>query len=143
MLELRNTSRESETGSPMQRLIGKRGKTLLLITANLRKPDSIDPRKVQSKLLDYRQKQKFYYDKDTKPKEEIKPSDAIKINTPKGWKPAEFLGKTQYPRSYTVNAHECGHEYRRNSEMLIKTNINPHVVVAKEPKIPIMKIQIS
>ncbi|XP_060080243.1 uncharacterized protein LOC132559627 [Ylistrum balloti] len=135
LLELRNTPRDEETGSPMQRLMGRRGKTLLPITPNLRKPQVSDPSKVTSKLVAHRQQQKYYYDWNTKDRKEIGPGDAIRIQTPSGWKPAEVVGKARTPRSYIVKAGDSAREYRRNTEHLMRTREEPHKIVANEPKV--------
>lgn len=131
LLELRNTPRDTETGSPMQRLMGRRGKTLIPITQILRKPMSSDTEKVQSRLTEFREKQKFYYDKNAKVRQDIKPDDAVRIYTPKGWKPAEYVEKSTYPRSHVVKAGDSGREYRRNSNMLLNTREKPHVIMTR------------
>ena len=137
LLELRNTSRD-DIGSPMQRLMGRRGKTLVPMSESLRKPDSVPDKteKVTSKLLDYRHTQKYYYDQRTKAKDDIKPGDALRIQTPEGWKPAEYVRDTEYPRSHIVRAGKSGREYRRNTSMLMKTREKPHNIVAQQPEIP-------
>lgn len=66
LLDLRNTPRDEQTGSPMQRLMGRRAKTLLPISNGLQKPTTVQPETVSSKLTEYRQKQKFYYDRGAK-----------------------------------------------------------------------------
>ncbi|OWF46779.1 Uncharacterized protein K02A2.6 [Mizuhopecten yessoensis] len=121
LLELRNTPRDRDIGSPMQRPMGRRGKTLLPMTNNLRKPAISDPEKVSSKLLNHRHRQKDYYDRGTKAKEEIQPTDTIRIRIETGCKPAELVWKTNDPRSYVVKAGDSAREYRRNTRMLMKT----------------------
>ncbi|XP_056017006.1 uncharacterized protein LOC130053652 [Ostrea edulis] len=128
LLDLRNTPRDNDTGSPSQRLMGRRAKTRLPITTKLRQPSYIAPETVTSKLMDYRSKQKQYYDQGTKKREELKPGDSVRIKTPGGWKPAEFVGPANYPRSYVVKAGNSGREYRRNSSMLMKTREDSIVV---------------
>ena len=72
LLDLRNTPRD-ETGSPTQRLMGRRAKTRLPITNNLRRPESITPEKGNLKANGLpRHKQKHYYDVGTKVRDEIK-----------------------------------------------------------------------
>ena len=133
LLELRNTPRDSDIGSPMQRLMGRRAKTLIPITQNLRKPESANTEKVTSALMGYREKQKYYYDKNTKVKEDIQPGDTVRIHTPTGWKPAEYVESTEHPRSHIVKAGNTGREYRRNTDMLMKTKEKPHVIIPKDP----------
>jgi len=136
LLELRNTPRDEEIGSPMQRLMGRRAKTLIPMSQSLRKPEVAKPGKVVSKLNDYRQKQKFYYDRNTKAKDDLKPGDAVRIKTPTGWKPAEYVNKTRYPRSHVVKAGDSGREYRRNSSMLMRTRETPHIIESRSEGLP-------
>lgn len=59
MLDLRDTPRDEQVGSPMQRLMGRRAKTLLPISDGLRKPTTVQPETISSKQMEYRQKQKY------------------------------------------------------------------------------------
>ena len=52
------------------------------------------------------------------------------------WRPAEFVENTKYPRSYIVRAGS-GSEYRRNKEMLLKTQEDPHVINTRA-RIPVL-----
>ena len=87
---------------------------------------------VASKLLDYREKQKFYYDQHAKVKDDLQPGDAVRINTSSGWKPAEYVRKSEHPRSHIVKAGETSREYRRNTDMLLKTRETPHTINAND-----------
>jgi transposase InsO family protein len=136
LLELRNTPRDDVVGSPMQRLMGRRARTLIPISKGLRKPQADQTGKIASKMNDYRCKQKFYYDRHTKVKEDLKPNDAVRIKTPTGWRPAEYVRKSPYPRSHIVKAGESGREYRRNTSMLMKTKESPHVIETHDETIP-------
>ena len=115
-------------GSPMQRLMGHRAKTLPPITANLHKPSSINPHVVSNRLFDYRQKQNFYYDQNAKEREQCRPGDSVRIHIPDGWKPAEYIKHSGEPRSHIVKAGPSARLYRRNNSMLLKTREDPHVV---------------
>lgn len=143
LLELRNTPRDDEIGSPMQRLMGRRAKTLIPMSKALRKPEAAKAEKVASKLTDYRWKQKYYYDRHTKAKDDLKPGDAVRIKTPTGWKPAEYVSKTRYPRSHVVKAGESGREYRRNTSMLMKTRETPHIIESRNESLPFPVVQSS
>lgn len=109
LLEMRNTPR-GELGSPSQRLMGRRAKTLMPIVASLIKPKVLEPVKVQSNLLKERLYQKHFYDKNSKVKDCINPGDTVRIYTPEGWKPAELVGKANTPRSHVVKAGDSGRE---------------------------------
>jgi len=126
LLELRNTPRDN-IGSPMQRLMGRRAKTLIPMKQTLRQPEATNEN-VAPKLLEFREKQKFYYDQHAKSKDNLQPGDAVRIKTPSGWKPAEYVKPSEYPRSHIVKAGESGREYRRNTDMLMKTKERPHII---------------
>ncbi|KAK3098150.1 hypothetical protein FSP39_016659 [Pinctada imbricata] len=128
LLDLRNTPRDDEMGSPMQRLMGRRAKTRLPISENLRKPSSINPSVVSNRLMDYRQKQKFYYDQNAKERAQCREGDSVRIHTPDGWKPAEYIKQSSEPRSHIVKAGSSGRLYRRNNSMLLKTQEDPHII---------------
>ncbi|KAK3104380.1 hypothetical protein FSP39_000658 [Pinctada imbricata] len=128
LLDLRNTPRDDEMGSPMQRLMSRRAKTRLPISENLRKPSSINPSVVSNRLMDYRQKQKFYYDQNAKERAQCREGDSVRIHTPDGWKPAEYIKQSSEPRSHIVKAGSSGRLYRRNNSMLLKTREDPHII---------------
>ena len=75
----------------MQRQMGRRAKTLLPISDNLRKPTTVQPENVSSRLMEYRQKQKYYYDQGAIEQDQCQPGDTVSIHSPEGWKPAEFV----------------------------------------------------
>ena len=56
LLDLRNTPRVAEIGSPMQRIMSRRAKTLIPTSDNLRKPCIVKPSLVHRHLMEYRQK---------------------------------------------------------------------------------------
>ncbi|XP_055999881.1 uncharacterized protein K02A2.6-like [Ostrea edulis] len=135
LLDLRNTPRDEQIGSPMQRLMGRRAKTQLPMSDNLRKPTTIQSEVVSSKLMDYHQKQKHYYDRGAKEREQCQPGDTVRIQSPEGWKPAEFVEHTDKPRSHIVKAGS-GRVYRRNNRMLLKTKEEQHVISSGEYVMP-------
>ena len=59
LLDLRNTPICDNTGSPTQRLMGRRNKTLLPTTQKLLIPKQIKPQAVKRKIQDQKNKQKF------------------------------------------------------------------------------------
>ncbi|XP_052238360.1 uncharacterized protein K02A2.6-like [Dreissena polymorpha] len=117
LLELRNTPRDNN-GSPMQRLMGRRAKTLIPMKQTLRQPETTSEN-VAPKLLEFREKQKFYYDQHAKSRDNLQPGDEVRLKTPSGWKPAEYVKPSEYPRSHIVKAGKSGREYRRNTDMLM------------------------
>lgn len=63
---------------------------------------------------------------------------ALRIHSPKGWKPADFVSKLEEPRSYLVKAGS-GRLYRRNNGMLIG---EPHEISTDKNDIPPVDIPI-
>ena len=137
LLDLNNTPRDETIGSPAQRLMGRRTKTRLPTTEVLLKPQNVEPEKVKQTIEGYRQTQKYYYDRGSKPQPEIEPTDAIRIFTKDGWKPAEYVKPNENPRSHVVKAGDEAREYRRNSSFLMRTGEKPHhIIPVPRPYIP-------
>ena len=65
LLEYRNTPISNTLGSPAQRLIGWRTKTLLPTNNKLLQPKIIKPQTVLKEFRDRKAQQKFYYDRHT------------------------------------------------------------------------------
>lgn len=128
LLEMRNIPRTTSLGSPVQRLMGRRTKTLLPTTEALLKPQIIPPEIVKHQLEDTRLKQKHYYDNGKRPLPDIQPRDAIRLYTPTGWKPAEYRRSDQTPRSHIVKSGPLANEYRRNRNRIMVTAEEPHVL---------------
>ena len=63
LLDLRNTPRDDVTGSPMQRLQGRRAQTRLPTADSLLILSSCQPTVVHDKMMEYRRKQKLYHDR--------------------------------------------------------------------------------
>ena len=133
LLDLRNTPRDEVMGSPMQRLHGRRAQTRLPTADSLLKPTTIRPDMVHEKMMEYRQRQKFYHDKTSKSLPPITQDKAIRVWTPDGWKPAEHLGPHQLPNSHRLKAGEQGRVYRRNRRHIMVTKEQPHRVTTPEP----------
>ena len=142
LLDLRNTPRDSEIGSPMQRLHGRRARTSLPTADSLLKPATIKPDRIHDKLMHYRQQQKFYYDKGTRPMKPIDRDSAVRVWTPHGWKPAEYMGPHHLPNSHTIRT-ETG-IYRRNRKHLMPTCEKPYKApdpVARPGVIPPLRLE--
>ena len=133
LLDLRNTPRDDKIGSPMQRLQGRRAQTRLPILDSRLKPSTIEPNTVHDKMMEYRRKQKFYYDRNAKQLPELKKDAAVRVWTPNGWKPAEYQGKHPLPNSHVIRAGDQGLTYRRNRKHLLMTGEEPHRAVIPEP----------
>jgi len=75
-LEYRNMPVSDTLGSPAQRLMGHRTKTLLPTSNKLLQHKTIHPEAVQSELTKRKDRQKYYYNKHTKPLREFSTSYA-------------------------------------------------------------------
>ena len=82
-------------------------------------------------MQEYRERQKFYYDRGTKPLEPLQPGDAVRKHTRRGWQPAEYVREAHTPRSHIVKSGDQALEYRRNRHKLMKTVEPPHEVRPK------------
>jgi hypothetical protein len=123
LLNIRNTPHPT-IGSPAQRLLGRRTRTVLPIQPDLLRPETLNPDAVQSAKTDQRNTAKQYYDRNAHELPTLKPGDSVRYrdeNT-KTWKPALLLpDRSQYPRSYQV-VNPQGHVIRRNRRDLLKSN---------------------
>ena len=104
LLECRNTTWSDTIGSPAQRLMGRRTKTLVPTTDALLQPKTIDPTLVQKELTQHRQKQKEYFDQHTKSLTQLKNGNSILVSAKDGkWKLAKVTSRNENsPRSYNI-----------------------------------------
>ena len=140
LLDLRNTPRDDITGSPMQRLQGRRAQTRMPIAESKLIPLQSQPSAIHDRMMQYRRKQKFYHDKGAKQLNEIQDTDGVRVHTPSGWQPAELIGKHKLPNSYIIRAGSQGRLWRRNRKDLMTTNERPHTIERPRPLIPTNKI---
>ncbi|UYV80706.1 K02A2.6-like, partial [Cordylochernes scorpioides] len=109
LLNYRNTPRE-DMGSPAQRLLSRRTKTILPISKELLRP--CIQKDVTLKLRRSRNKQKFYYDKGSRDEPTFKIGQEVYLReNRRNWKPATIV-REDGPRSYTVQNNKG--LYRRN-----------------------------
>jgi hypothetical protein len=122
LLNLRNTPRDDQTGSPAQRLFSRRTRTRIPITNDKLKPIVMNPDVVANKLREDRHKRaKKYFDRGSKELKPLREGDTVRIRAGKKWLPA-FLPQqvTSSPRSYDVKL-PSGIVSRRNRRDLLKT----------------------
>ena len=134
LLEYRNTPWSDTLGSPAQRLMGRRTKTLIPTSSSLLKPETISPITVQEELQKHRRQQKLFYDQHAKPLNSLSVGDSVLMTSKDGrWRPAKVTSISQTaPRSYNIVTPQ-GQNYRRNRKDLrkvtggstdIKTNVD-------------------
>ncbi|KAJ8044099.1 hypothetical protein HOLleu_11471 [Holothuria leucospilota] len=121
LLDFRNTPRDDTLGSPAQRLFGRRTKTLIPTSRKLLEPKTIQPQQVTQGLTKRRQKQKVYFDRNTRKLPQLKIGDSVRVQTDRGWFPAIVKGTASTPRSYIVQTPD-GARYTRNRKHLRQTN---------------------
>ena len=127
LLDWRNTPTEGLDSSPVQRLMGRRTRTLLPTSARLLKPKL--PKPAKDLVTKKREKQAHYYNKGAKRLKELKPGDIVRMkpdpkDRKKLWKKATCLQKVA-PRSYEVDIE--GTRYRRTRKDLIATRESPAI----------------
>ncbi len=113
LLDFRNTPTNDVLGSPAQRLMGRRTKTLLPTTAKLLAPKTIQPSVVKANLLAQKETQKLYFDQHTKVLPVLDKRTKIMFQCGKIWKPASARNISSHPRSYILVTAD-GQTYQRN-----------------------------
>lgn len=121
LLEYRNTPLDCGY-TPAQLMMGRRTKSILPITENLLKPQTIPPSVVIKKETQSKSKQKEFYDRNSKPLPPFKVNDSVRIQFGKVWEPGKIVQKHDQ-RSYSVVTQD-GSVYRRNRQHLMKTSEN-------------------
>lgn len=121
LLEYRNTPHTDNIGSPAQRLMGRRTKTLIPTTEKLLQPKTISPTVVQKELKHRKALQKYYYNQHAKPLAKLSVGENVLMQVKDGkWSPAKVTGISHNtPRSYFITTPQ-GQCYRRNRKYLRK-----------------------
>ena len=118
LLNLRNIPRDTNLGSPAQRLLSRRTRAVLPISTKLLKPAVIATQQVSQTLKRKRLRQKLYYDKHAKPLPPLHPQQVVRLQTHKRHDKLGIVMKpTEYLRSYIVQTE--GKECRRNRRHLL------------------------
>ena len=121
ILELRNTPRNNDLGSPAQRLFSRRTKTLLPVSDQLLKPKVVE--NVAANLKNERDRQKRYYDQHTASLPKLDKGDHVMAQKdPKAnWQPA-IVKKEIAPRSYLITDNN-DRVFRRNRSHLMHMKV--------------------
>lgn len=123
LLNWRNTPTEGMNSSPAQRLYSRRTRTLLPTKSSLFQPKVVQ--NVRSQKKKQKDKQKRYFDRETKNLPELKRGDTVRIKpfgSHKTWQKGQVQSKDNI-RSYKIKT-EDGRTYRRNRR---------HLRLRKEP----------
>ena len=130
LLEQRNIPTEGIGASPVQRLFGRRTRTLLPVSAHMLDPAV--PTGIVQKLKDRKARQKQYYDRQARALPELRRGDTVRVSpinrSSRGWFKARVEAPTA-PRSYRVRT-EDGQCYRRNRR---------HLRLSQEPEDPVIR----
>lgn len=122
MLTQRNTPRSKALGSPSQRLMSRTTRSLIPTNEKKLQPQVIDDVSEQLKML--RNKQKQYYDRNTKPAKELSVGEKVRLQqNAYQWTGATITEATNKPRSFIVETDD-GRKYRRNTSHLHPTQAN-------------------
>ena len=119
LLDWRNTPTEGVGSSPVQRLCGRRTRTLLPTATSLLKPTTLAD--VRDKLLKKKERQTYYYNRGTQELPPLHKGDAVFMlpsNQARKWKKAQVEDQVDV-RSYAVRT-EDGRVFRRNRRHLKK-----------------------
>ena len=120
LLDLRNTPKSNLLGSPAQRLMGRRTKTLLPTSSKLLEPKVIKTTIVRSELQEERRRQKQSYDRHAKELTTLQPGQNVRVQFGKQWRPAVVTSVSSEPRSYNIKTPD-GQTYRRNRRHLMES----------------------
>ncbi|KAJ8044125.1 hypothetical protein HOLleu_11505 [Holothuria leucospilota] len=120
LLDFRNTPHDDTLGSLAQRLFGRRTKTLIPTSRKLLEPKTIQLQQVTQGLTKRRQKQKVYFDRNTRKLPQLKIGDSVRVQTDRGWFPAMVKGTASTPRSYIVQTPDSA-RHTRNRKRLRQT----------------------
>ena len=136
----RNTPGDTVLGSPAQRLISRRAKTLLPATEELLGPRVVNAERVQERLQHYKNMQKKSYDKRSKDLPILKEGDVVRIQGEKGFsKKGVVLEKAGHPRSYQVKKLEwC---IQKKSKTSFESRREEEVPVEEQDDIPMEEPQ--
>ena len=127
LLNLRNTPRDNNLGSPAQRLMSRRTRTAISTSKKLFVPKVIPCKRVSQRIREKRRQQKLYYDKNAKMLGILKENQVVRIQTARGYDKLGVVKKTtKEPRSYMVETD--GKEYRRNRRHLLAVPERNHIV---------------
>ena len=121
LLDFRNTPIDKKLGSPVQRLMGRRTRTLLPTSSELLKPKVIDTSVVTRRKQECAKKKKVYYDRQAKALPELSSGENVYVKLQNNWQEAKINSSADEPRSYLVESD--GQIYRRNRKDIMKTKV--------------------
>lgn len=119
LLNLRNTPRNDQIGSPNQRLMSRMTRTNLPTSNENLKPKIVE--NVSEELKKLREKQKFYSDRTSRVTKDVEKGDKIRVQFGhRNWLSGQVTENTENPRSVIIQT-DSGKTFRRNTSQLHKT----------------------
>ena len=119
VLEHRNTP-INDVESPGRLSMGRRLRSKMPSSTERLLPETVNPAMVQMKLEQKQVQQKKYYDRSSKPLDNLSDGDDVYVQRDGKWQPAVIISKADTPRSFNIMM-EDGAQYRRNRVHLRKT----------------------
>ena len=107
-------------------------RTNIPTSPNLLKPQVVTD--AYEQLQKCKEKQKFFYDRNSKSLPILSDHDVVRIKKDNKWVPATVTGKASTPRSFIVTTSN-GQKYRRNRQHIIKTHEDPPIFTGPIPDI--------
>ena len=118
-LEYRNTPIDN-IGSPAELLMSRKLRSVLPPTRQSLRLKVKKHKMVKSALLSKQERQKYYYDRQTKQLKPVHSGEKVRILQQNKWEPAIVTEKLTSPRSYEVETPSGG-VYRRNRSHILKS----------------------
>ena len=127
LLEFRNTPISELGYSPAQLLMSRRLRSPIPVADHLLMPQVVE--NAREKLLQRQVRQKYYYDRGSRPLSTLQPGDTVRVKNPRvrEWEPAVIVGQHATPRSYITMTPD-GKELRRNRSHLLATKEQPPAI---------------
>ncbi|UYV65559.1 K02A2.6-like, partial [Cordylochernes scorpioides] len=113
LLNLRNTP-HNNLPSPAQILMSRKLRSIIPSKTSQFVPSMINNEAIQKQLVNNQVKMKNFYDRHTRPADQLSIKDRVWFRKDKRWIPGQLKNQANEPRSFYVKDQE-GNEYRRNS----------------------------
>lgn len=118
LLNLRNIPRDTNLGSPAERLMSRQTRAGIPVCSKLLQPAAKNARQVCDQLLNKRLTVKRHYDKSSHPLQPLQEGQVVRMQTDKGYdKLGTVKEVSREPRSYIIQAN--GKTYRRNRRHIL------------------------
>ena len=133
LLEFHNSPISGMDGSPAELLTSTKLRTILPTSKSLLKLQPRSTSQIRHNLLTRQQRQKAFYDRDTRPLSKLHAGEPVRMKLRREWTPSVVVKQHQAPLSYIV-ATPDGTQMRRNRFhlQLTKEEASPAPCPARE-----------